>query len=216
VRVPRVLIGFSLLLGTSFLVSQTNDRHLTSDQAHYLFLRSAYAHGYIHGYEDGFHEADMDIHMGRGERPLSIIKDFRESCNGYHDSFGDKKYFRLGYKQGFREGYSDSMRGVQFRAVGETRRIAEGLNGSTDAQISQRDFDRAFSRGYDVGRDQGANSSTDSPGFDYAANVCHSQLSPSQATHQGESCDAFTRGFSLGFDDGQASRVNRRTQTARR
>ncbi len=193
---------------------QAVDRHLSSDPAHVLYQKSTYAHGYIHGYEDGFHNADIDIHMGRGERPLSVMKDFRDSDGGYRNEFGDKQYFRLGYKQGFREGYSDAIRGGQFRAIDQTRKAAAGIGAAGD--LKRKEFDRAFSDGYDAGRESGTNSSWDVPDFEQTANRCESRLPRSETGHSGEYCDAFMRGFNLGFDDGQASRIGRRTQTAKK
>ncbi len=213
-RALRGLLG-SLLLFGSLLFGQSPDRHLTSDSARPLYEKSAYAHGYIHGYEEGFHAADMDIHMGRGERPLTVLKEYRNSDGGYHQEFGDKGFFRLGYKQGFREGYSDSISGGQFRAIGETGKASEGLTDSPGARPAGRDFDKSFARGYDAGRERGTNSSNQSPDFEYAANNCQVQ-NPSRHGKRSQDCDAFVRGFTLGFSDGVASRVQRRTQTAQK
>ncbi len=214
---------FTLPLGLLFLVlaaicasGQSVDRHLSSDSAHLLYQKSTYAHGYIHGYEDGFHNADIDIHMGRGERPLSVMKDFRDSDGGYRADFGDKQYFRLGYQQGFREGYSDSIRGGQFRAIHQTEKVAEGIRELPSGELKRKDFDRAFSAGYDAGRDNGANSSANVPDYEHTANVCEARIPRSASGHSGEYCDAFQRGFTLGFGDGQASRIGRRTQTAKK
>jgi hypothetical protein len=217
VRALTFSVGLFLLLFVAIsLAGQSVDRHLTSDSAHSLYKKSAYAHGYIHGYEDGFHDADIDIHMGRGERPLSVQKDFRDCNGGYRPNFGDKQYFRLGYKQGFREGYSDSIQGGQFRAIDQTAKAAEGISSASSPELKEKDFDRAFSAGYDAGRENGVNSSVEDPDFEHAANLCQSRIPRSEVARASHYCDAFIRGFGLGFDDGQASRVNRRTQTARR
>lgn len=207
---------FLLLFAAISVAGQSADRHLTSDSAHSLYQKSAYAHGYIHGYEDGFHDADIDIHMGRGERPLSVMKEYREASGGYRADFGDKEYFRLGYKQGFREGYSDAIRGGEFRAIEQTGKAAAGISETPSPNMKKKDFDRAFSAGYDAGRENGTNASVDEPDFERAANVCQARIPRSEAGHGGEYCDAFMRGFVLGFDDGQASRMNRRTQTAKK
>jgi hypothetical protein len=217
VRVLSFPVGLFLLLFAAISVAgQSFDRHLTSDSAHSLYKKSAYAHGYIHGYEDGFHDADLDIHMGRGERPLSVLKDYRDCNGGYQSNFGDKQYFRLGYKQGFREGYSDAIRGGQFRAINQTAKAAEGISDVSSPELREKDFDRAFSAGYDNGRQNGTNSSVEEPDFEHATNACQSRLPRSEAGQASQYCDAFIRGFSLGFDDGQASRVKRRTQTAKK
>lgn len=211
-QVLRLIFGLFLLCAGIFVFGQSSDRHLTTDQARDLYQRSAYAHGYIHGYEDGFHNADMDIHLGRGERLLSIMKDFRDCDGGYRREFGDKQYFRLGYKQGFREGYSDAIHGGQFRAIEQTEKVASGVR-SAEPGFKTKDFDQAFSAGYDAGRDKGTHSVRDAD-FDHVAGVCGTRVPRSQARHPDAYCDAFMRGFTLGFGDGQASTANRRTQTA--
>jgi hypothetical protein len=200
------------VVGITSAMSQTADRHLNAAHTQALYRRSTYAHGYMHGYEDGFHNADIDIHMGRGERQISQIKEFRDCTDGYRPDFGDKKFFKLGYQQGFREGYSDSIRGVEFRAVAETRKIAEGINVNPPAKFSERDFDRAFSSGYDAGRDAATNGSKVE--YPDTTNLCDSKMSRSEAQKQ-DYCDAFGRGYSLGFSDGQTSRAVRRTETAK-
>jgi len=216
VRLSRATVAFSLLFTASIVFSESADRHLTSDQAHVLYQRSAFAHGYIHGYEDGFHDADMDLQMGRGERPLKVQKDYRDASNGYSQDHGDKNFFHKGYRQGFKEGYSDSIRGRQFRAIDETRNAAEGMADPSLAKLKEKDFDRAFSVGYDEGYDRSSTENMQSADFSYAANSCESQLPRTAAALEGEYCDAFTRGFSLGLSDGEAGRVNLRTQTAQK
>ena len=216
-RAIRLVSAFSfLLLSATFVLSQSADRHLTSDPSHAMYQRSAYAHGYIHGYEDGFHDADMDIHMGRGERPPKEHKDYREAKDGYHPSFGDKHYFSDGYQRGFDQGYSDSFRGVQFRALNTMRKASEGVAKSDDGGIKEQDFDKAFSRGYDAGSARGSSQYLRSADFGDAANLCQSLIPSREAAQQGEYCDAFIRGFALGFSDGQAGQLERSTQTAQK
>ncbi len=213
-RVLRIAQGLSfLLLYAATAIAQSNDRHITSDQAHDLYQRSAYAHGYIHGYETGFHNADMDVHMGRGERSPNAIKDFRDSNDGYQHEFGDKQYFRLGYKQGFKEGYSDSIRSRTFRAINETTKIASGFHNADDPRQNQG-FDRAFVAGYQSGHESGS-TSTRGLEFDHAASVCQAQA-PRESKSPDSYCDAFMRGFTLGFADGETNKLDRGTQTAKK
>jgi hypothetical protein len=186
---------------------------MTTAQTQALFHRSTYAHGYMHGYEDGFHSADIDIHMGRGERQISQIKEYRECTAGYRAEFGEKQFFKLGYQQGFREGYSDSIRGLEFRAVQQVRKISEGMNATPPPAFTEREFDRAFSSGYDAGRDAGIN--TGAAKYADATNLCQSKMPRAEAQKQGEYCDAFSRGFSLGFSDGQTSQPARHMETAK-
>lgn len=202
-----------LLAAIASAFSQSPDRHLTAPPAKALYERSAYAHGYMHGYEDGFHNGDIDIHMGRGERQLKLIKAYRDCNGGYRAEFGDRHFFKQGFQQGFREGYSDSIRELPFRAVGEVRRIAAGMSATENAAFSDRSFDLAFSSGYDAGREAGVDRGTAADG--YAEGVCRSRMPQSQALRAGDYCDAFTRGFSLGLSDGLVTRESRHIQTAK-
>lgn len=201
-----------MMAATSF--SQSADRHLTSGESQVLFKKSTYAHGYMHGYEDGFHNADLDIHMGRVERPVSQIEDFK-SCSGYQKEFGDKRFYRDGYHQGFAEGYADAINRREFRAIAGARKAAVGLTAASD-QTAERDFDEAFSRGYASGRKVDADRLRGRAEADYAVNLCQSNASHSKKTNPREYCDAFARGFSLGFFDSTAASENVGMQTARK
>ena len=207
------MLGIVLvLLAVNAAMAEQPDRHLDStNHTHVLYQRSAYAHGYMHGYEDGFHNADIDIHMGRGARALDKIDDYRKGDGGYRSEFGDRHYFEAGYKEGFKEGYSDSIQGLQFRAVSEVRKIAAGMGKDQDSTLSGKDFDRAFATGYDVGRKNGIDAGTDEDGYA----TCRSNLSRLQVSDQTDYCDAFARGFSLGFSDGLVTRESRHTETAK-
>jgi hypothetical protein len=202
-----------VLAAVASAVSQSADRHLSFAPAQALYHRSAYAHGYMHGYEDGFHSGDIDIHMGRGERQLKTIKEYRECNGGYRSEFGDRHYFKIGFQQGFREGYSDSIREVPFRAVGELRKVATGMGAADRPSWSERNFDLAFSNGYDAGHEAGVDRGTAADG--YAASLCRSRMPQSLAVEERNYCDAFTRGFSLGLSDGLMTRESRHTETAK-
>lgn len=193
--------------------AQSADRHLTSADSQALFRKSTYAHGYMHGYEDGFHDADIDIHMGRGERAVSQIEDFK-ACTGYQKGFGDKRFFRDGYRQGFTEGYGDGINRREFRAIAGARKAAEGLTPSTDASVGS-DFDEAFSRGYDSGRKVGPDTLRNYAESDYAFSLCESKTHSKQTKSQ-EYCDAFSRGFSLGAFDASEHFSQPGMQTARK
>ncbi len=216
VRVRRLSWGlpFLLLFSAACALAQSTDRHLTSDQAHDLYMHSAYAHGYIHGYESGFHNADMDIHMGRGQRPLKAVKDSQGPKDGYQTEFGDKEYFKEGYKQGFKAGYADSINSRSFRAIDQTSKIASGF-GPADSALKGKDFDRAFVAGYESGLTSGANSNENSQ-FERAGATCQSEAPHRKGARSDVYCDAFMRGFTLGFGDGRAGTLNRSTQTAKK
>jgi hypothetical protein len=73
-----------------------------------LFRQSVFAH--FHGYEDGLlHAGDLDLQSGRRTHALDSYKEFRSAKNGYDSSFGDRKRFEDGYREGFRAGYSDAV-----------------------------------------------------------------------------------------------------------
>lgn len=216
-QVLRVAVAFTFaLVFCGSALCQSRDWHFSeaTSGVQTLCKRSTYAHGYLHGYEQGFHNGDLDVHMGRGERPLKQIKDYRDSGDGYRSEYGDKKFFREGFQKGFREGYADAIHGREFRAVYETRKVAEGV-GDGPSQKHDADFDRGFSAGYDMGRDTAVNGPAKGSGNDYAMNLCESKMPRSEAKHQGVYCDAFVRGYGLGFSDGVAN-LPTRTQTARK
>lgn len=214
VQVLRTIaVLFTLMMMAATVFSQSSDRHLTSGDSQALFKKSTYAHGYMHGYEDGFHNADVDIHMGRGERSVSQIEDFK-SCTGYQKEFGDKHFYRDGYRQGFTEGYADGINRRDFRAVAGARKAAVGLTATPGSQTDERDFDEAFSRGYVSGRRADADVVRGNAESDYVLNLCQSKASRSK--NSSEYCDAFARGFSLGVFDAAASSGKAGTQTARK
>lgn len=210
----KIAVLFSLIMMAAAAYSQSADRHLSSGESQALFRKSTYAHGYMHGYEDGFHNADIDIHMGRTERQVSQIDDFK-SCTGYEKAFGDKRFYRDGYQQGFREGYADGISGRDFRAIAGARKAAAGLTLADDG-IAERDFDEAFSRGYDSGRKSNVATVGSHAETDFALNMCQSKAPHSKVSNPREYCDAFSRGFSLGFFDAVASLPGAGTQTARK
>ena len=202
-------VFFTLTALAAAAFGESGDRHLNSGETQALFQKSTYAHGYMHGYEDGFHNADIDIHMGRGERAVTQMKDFKD-CVGYQKEFGDRRSYRNGYQQGFKEGYADGIDGREFRAIAGARNASTGLTPSADA-LADRSFDDAFSKGYESGRSADANSLRHQAHSDYALNLCQSKVPQSQATKY---CDAFVRGFSLGFADAVASIPRSGTHTA--
>jgi hypothetical protein len=210
-----VFVFFTLTIMAATAFSQATDRHLTSGDSQALFKKSTYAHAYMHGYEDGFHNADVDIHMGRGERSVSQLEDFK-ACSGYRKEFGDKRFYRDGYRQGFSEGYADGINRRDFRAIAGARKAAVGLTATANDQGVERDFDEAFSRGYASGRKSDADMVRGHAESDYALNLCQSKASHSKNTNSREYCDAFSRGFSLGFFDATSSSPKTGMQTARK
>lgn len=208
-------IALALVFGMSAIARcEDPDRHMTDAVSRVLYERSAYAHGYMHGYEEGFHSADMDIHMGRGERSVRQIQEYAD-CKGYRSEFGDKKFFRTGYQKGFEQGYGDGIQGRAFRALAQIRKIAEGLSVAAAKGFRERDFDTAFSRGYDAGRRLGTTPVTMVTESEPRLNLCQSNM-PRSVKDTADFCDAFDRGLSLGFSDAEADRATPRTETARK
>jgi hypothetical protein len=120
------------------------ERHTTSDPGSALYQRSAFAHGYIHGYELGFHFADLDYHVGRTDRKVEAVHEYRK-VPGFHSSFGDKGAFERGYREGFLRGYDDSIHSRTFRAEGAGEVVAGGLK---DYAGNNRDLDAGFADGF--------------------------------------------------------------------
>jgi hypothetical protein len=121
------------------------ERHTGSDPGSALYQRSIFAHGFIHGYEQGFHVADLDYHEGHTDRKLKEIRDYRNASSGYHSNFGDKDTFRQGYREGFTQGYDDSIHSRSFRAVMAASVVAGNLKGYAG---SSKELDAGFAAGY--------------------------------------------------------------------
>ena len=177
------------------------DKHAIDDSARPLCERSAFAHGYMHGYEDGFHQADLDIHLARRQRPFADMKPYRNASASYEPGFGDKNFYQHGYRAGFQQGYEDAQSGSAFRGLQQVRDAAAGP--FPEGMPSSKEFDIAFAHGYEAGRVQGT----------YARPV--SSICP--VAERGEAfCDAYARGFRMGLSDGSATRGIQETQTAQK
>ena len=124
------------------------------------------------------------------------------SAAGYRSDFGNRDFFRLGYQHGFRAAYTDGMRGDAFRGLSSLRRVAAGFRGFSS---QPKQFEQAFSTGYDSGYTEGERQSQ---------NISPQMISEHcGAGHpNGEYCDAYARGFRLGYSDGNANPLQ--TQTA--
>jgi len=195
-----VLTGVWLLTFTA--LAQEADRHTISDPAQVLYMRSSWAHGYIHGYEQGFHTGDLEVQMGHEARPLDQFKVYRE-ISGYLGE-DDHGAFRRGYREGFRVAYHDALSGGVFCAIAQIRRAAEGLE--KQARLAKREFDQALAEGYESGWVRGVQRERLVSGVQRAVCLAH-QWSPSY-------CDAFSRGFELGYDAGARGPDAHAMQTA--
>lgn len=191
--IGRIVLFSWLLVSSTLLLAQ--DRHLGSDSAGALYARSAFAHGYIHGYEAGFHSGDLDLQLGRDSRDPASVPTYKHPCANYRREFGPKPMFRAGFEDGFLAGYSDSYHGHVFRAVASLRKAADGLGVSRPVA----NFDTGFREGYENGRRQGAN--------DGRSSAASNPVQPPCLGLPDEYCDAFGRGFAIGYDDGYGNQI---------
>ena len=158
-RLPQILL-FPVLVLCALAPAQNlgkqpdaSERHTTSDPGSDLYRRSAFAHGFIHGYEQGFHLADLDYHVGRTDRKLAELRAYREAP-GFRSSFGEKKTFQRGYREGFQQGYDDSIHSRRFRVEIAGQIVADGLK---DFAGSSQEFDAGFTAGYLAQRSKSQN-----------------------------------------------------------
>src|SRR5437762_4986449 len=202
-RVSGTIAGLSLVLACHMAAAQATKPACPhfQDKAAPIYSRSAFAHGYIHGYEDGFHAADQDLHMGRLARGIAATKPAGHPERRV--AISDRTSFRKGYTQGFNTGYSDGASGREFRAIDDLRIAAADLSPGDPDPI----FDRAFQQGYGAGRQYVINTTQPIADFSYAAGYCSKSLN--SAPQKGDTagvCNAYARGFRLGYDDGQLAR----------
>jgi len=134
-------LGTLLVIALSFpaLAAQHDaDPHISADSGTNLYAASAFAHGLRHGYEEGFHAADRDLHLSAFSFDEIAVPKARRVV-GYRSEFGSKESFQKGFAQGFRLGYSDSVKGIAFRMTPPVVTIAAKPDG---------DFDRGVRYGY--------------------------------------------------------------------
>lgn len=187
--VVRLLFAGLLFVCTTVLLAQ--DHHLSIGSTSNLYARSTFAHGYIHGYEQGFHCGDLDLQLGRDPHDPSSIPSFKKPFAAYRLNQNSRALFKSGYQDGFLAGYSDAVHGLAFRAVDALRHVADGLAIATQSPLI---FDEGFRDGYEAGRRQGAND-----GREVAVS---NPINPPCLGLPVDYCDAFRRGFELGYGDG--------------
>lgn len=168
-----------------------SEGHLQPTSIGALFMDSAFAHGFRHGYDQGFHDADLDIHMGRPAHPITK-RDFRQAGREYNNSFGNKARFQQGYEAGLSAGYADAFPGGEYQASERARLAASGLSDALPP--SRREyFDEGFAGGYASAHIQ----TVPSKGMtlDYVEQYCQEKL---LGSHPAEYCSGFSRGFIFG------------------
>lgn len=138
-RAPLVLI---VIAAASLAWAGSEDVHVTSDPARFLYSVSAFAHGHRHGYEDGFHQADEDLHMGRTQSQIKLTP---VKPRGFSDSFGSHGSFNRGYMMGYLQGYRDSAADREFHPLPSDVDLGALLLLSP---ADQKSFDQGFETGY--------------------------------------------------------------------
>ena len=204
-KAKREVVASAILviLGTLGLslcaVAQEVDAHMRADPAQALYRRSPFVHGYMHGYEDGFHIGNLELQLGRkapSNKPFTLYRN-----RGYKPAYGNKRSFEHGYDEGYRRGYQDVRSGRAFRAVSQIRQAAVEMPADAPRQA---EFDRALSAGYEAGRIEAQGRSFATPG-----DPCP------EPPHSASFCDAYYRGFGLGYTNISAVRDMSRQETAR-
>jgi hypothetical protein len=169
------------------------DHHVSADPAQRLFRASPFAHGYIHGYEVGFGMGNEDVQIGRGSQEVRQSAEYKSASEGYAAAFGSRESFRAGFREGLAIGYRDAFSGGEFRALGELRRLATGVEG--EAAVD-RLYDGGFFAGYRAARQE-------------AADEC--QKAPAGRERF---CSGFLDGYELGESDTGATAARERSTAA--
>lgn len=199
IRFVAVVVAFVLMSFPCF--GQGGDWHELSLD---VCVKSSFAHGYMHGYEEGFHVGDLDIQMGRSFRNIQKQEQFKRK-SGYRTSFGDKSSYEGGYREGYLVGYTDSYAGRNFRAVMLVRETARPV---ADQKLqSDYRFDSAFKEGYLSGRTKGLQDGRSSASESAAVQCNEKEKMGKGGAGSPDSgyCDAFSRGYKLGYSDGYAN-----------
>jgi hypothetical protein len=175
-----------------------------------LFQHSAFAHGFMHGYEDGFHCADLDLHMSRPARKPSSFSEYKKADSGFDSSFGEKHLFQAGYRAGFNSGYNNGYSEQPFRGVAEARAAAQGLQPEGKPSKS---FDRAFGAGFTGGLKR-AQHDAQPIDVDLSQTIdhCRSSMPDKASTDTLQFCNAFGRGYRMGYMVGEQRSEEARTR----
>ena len=190
----RITILTFVLAVSAVCAGQTPaDHHVSADPAQRLFRASPFAHGYIHGYEAGFSMGTEDVQMGRGAQEVRKSAEYQSASEGYAAAFGSRESFRAGFRAGLAIGYRDAFSGKEFRALGELRRLATGVEG--EAAVD-RLYDGGFFAGYRAARQE-------------AADQCQKA-----AAGRERFCSGFLDGYQLGESDAGAVTTARERSAA--
>jgi hypothetical protein len=171
--------------------SAQTDSHFVSPNLRVICRDSAFVHGYLHGYEEGFHIADLRLYApGLSFNPPEVGK---KDVKAYRSEFGNKNFFRAGYRYGFQNGYADGISGRAFRALG---RIRDSLGQQSFPATAESD--RALALGYIAGRKQGLRDGRLREPFRPNGSSCD----PQQERSSPEFCQVLKQGYHMGYIDG--------------
>jgi len=190
------------LYGGAF--AQQSDPHYLAQRISGPTCQSAFIHGYLHGYEQGFHLADQDLQMGRSARDVSRTRQARD-LSTYRPEFGSRHFFQSGYTQGFRVGYADGVAGRAFRAVSEIAQVGNSLEVHQPSEV----FDQGFLSGYTSGQHQGLEDARRGGTAAVQAASCPAvrRFEKEHNPLEAEFCNAYTRGFAMGYSDGYVNQA---------
>lgn len=181
-----------LLAASAALIGQSGERHLSNPVTSTVCRDSAYLHGYIHGYEEGFRAGDLEVQMGHPPRRSRTLRQPRPA-ERYQPSFGNEKYFKLGFGDGFAIAYQDARRGGAFRGLRQLQQVQSSL---PSLQPSQ-ELDEGIASGYAYGK-QAPDPLTEDEATRVASR-CEADASQSRVY-----CAAFVQGFRLANRDLQS------------
>jgi len=206
---PGVLMVAIVLICGAWARSSPPEPHFSSASLSGICRSSAFVHGYVHGYEEGFHIADLRLYAPRyAFNPPELDK---KDEKAYRPEFGDKAFFRSGYRYGFGSGYADGMAGRKFRAL---ELIRDSLTDSLDPKAFRADnLDRGLSMGYFAGRERGLRDGRLREPFRPDREVC-GQQGTSEAPGF---CVGIKQGYRMGYTDGYQNQYEKPgAQTASR
>ena len=180
--------------------AEPTDWHLSSSGAKAFFTRSSLAHGYMHGYEEGFHQGDLDLQLGRQFQAYKDLDGFKK-IRGYRRNFGDHKNFQEGYRKGYAVGYIDAYAGRDFRAM-QLVEQAKTERDTAPLTLPDRHFDEVFLQGYELGQRAGL---ADGRVATAVAALDPKDCGQTVPVNDANYCDAYHRGYRLGYSDGFAN-----------
>ncbi len=210
-QLPGALVVVLLVVFGARAQSPAVEPHFSSSSLSAICRGSAFIHGYLHGYEDAFHTANLRLYMpGFIFNPPKLDNGDEKA---YRAGFGDRQFFRSGYRYGFLSGYAEGISGRSFRALELIRDSLDafpvlGSAAGTDG------LDRGLSVGYLAGRERGLHDGRLREPFQPPGNACDPGQEGSEAPGF---CKGLEQGYRMGYTDGYQNQYTRpAAQTASR